>query len=1009
MVTRSLKALLQCITPLKTRNLGPASLERPVASVVLDSRQVVTGSLFVAVPGAKIDGRSYIPEALRRGCLAVVVEDLSGLEALEVPLVLVADCLAAVGELAAAWQGYPAKQVKMIGITGTNGKTTCTWLIEALLLEAGQRPGVIGTVNYRCHGRSGLRILQDAPLTTPDAVTLQQTLHDMVAEGTTHVIMEVSSHALDQHRLGSTLFDVALFTNLSRDHLDYHASMEAYFSAKQQLFTRHLHRDGMAVVVTGPQAEGRDWGEALCQYLQPRPMLRCGLSPQCDISAQGCDQRIDGFTCQLYLKDDAASFHSSLTGSFNILNILAAAGVGVALGLPATVIREGLANVTSVPGRLERVQLPGAEASLLPSVFVDYAHTPDALENVLTTLKALASGRVICLFGCGGDRDRGKRPLMGEMAGRYADVIIVSSDNPRSEDPQAIIEDILPGVRRGGKQQAEAGQLLPNPHGQGFAVVSNRQQAIALACGLAGAGDSILIAGKGHENYQIIGSTRYPFDDSREAVDGLLQWRDRHLLAATGGRLLSGALVGLLGRVCTDSRSVQPGDIFVALKGEQFDGHAYINQAVTAGAGAVIAERFAKSLPANVLAIEVADTLRALGDLAGYRRRLLAPELKVAAITGSSGKTSVKEMVAAIFTEAVQASGLDGEAVLKTQGNFNNLVGLPLSLLPIKASHRLAIVEMGMNVPGEIARLAEIADPDIGCINNVHPAHLQGLGSVRGVAAAKGELFATMRPEAVRVVNMDDAHVRAAAKKFAGNQIGFAVSPSGRKFQPLIRATRPQNLAEQGMRFTLHIGDWQQRLTVPVLGAHNVSNCVAAAAIAHAAGIAPEIIVRALRSYVPSVDKRLAITALPGGLKVVNDAYNANPASMAAGLRTVAGLGEDNCRHAAALGDMLELGTASERLHADIGRLAATLGYQYLALTGPHAPIVAQAAMAAGMEEKRVCCFADPQTMAPWFSQLMRQGQLADGDWLLIKGSRGMRMERLLTALDQEWTPDEND
>ncbi len=254
MVTKSLNALLHCIHPLGSRGLDQASLECPVASVVLDSRQVITGSLFVAMPGAKIDGRSYIPEAMRRGCVAVVVEDLTGLETLNVPLILVADCHAAVGELAAAWHGYPAQQVKMIGITGTNGKTTCTWLIEALLLAAGERPGVIGTVNYRCHGRHGLRILQDAPLTTPDAVTLQQTLHEMVAEGITHVIMEVSSHALDQHRLGSTLFDVALFTNLSRDHLDYHASMEAYFSAKQQLFTRHLHRDGMAVVVTGPHA-----------------------------------------------------------------------------------------------------------------------------------------------------------------------------------------------------------------------------------------------------------------------------------------------------------------------------------------------------------------------------------------------------------------------------------------------------------------------------------------------------------------------------------------------------------------------------------------------------------------------------------------------------------------------------------------------------------------------------------------------------------------------------------
>ncbi len=1008
MGTTPLTTLLCSISLLESRGLTEAILVHPVTAVVVDSRQVVAGSLFVAVPGAKIDGRSYIPEAVRRGCVAVVVEDLAGLDEVEVPLILVKDSHAALGELAAAWHGYPAKQMQMIGITGTNGKTTCTWLIEAMLLAAGLRPGVIGTVNYRCHGRNGLHILQDAPLTTPDALTLQRILHTMVDEGVTHVIMEVSSHALEQHRLGSTLFDVALFTNLSRDHLDYHSSMEAYFSAKKQLFTRHLRQEGQAVIVTGPHAEGCDWGEALVQFLHPRPLLRCGLSSPCEISAQDCTQRIDGFTCQLHLQGAVTPFASPLTGSFNILNILAAAGVGVALGLPAAPICQGLAAVTRVPGRLERVQLPGGARQLLPSVFVDYAHTPDALENVLKTLRELATGRVICLFGCGGDRDRGKRPLMGEMAGRYADVVVVSSDNPRSEQPQAIIDDILPGLVATGKAQGEPEALLICPDAQGFTVIANRKEAIAKVCGLAGPGDSIFIAGKGHENYQIIGTTRHPFDDSLEAANGLLHWQVRHLLAATGGRLISGAQAGLLGRVCTDSRTLQAGDIFVALKGEQFDGHAYINQVVAAGAGAVIAERFSEVLAPNVLAIEVDDSLKALGDLAGYRRRLLAPEVRVAALTGSSGKTSVKEMVAAIFTEASQAAGNDA-AVLKTEGNFNNLIGLPLSLLPMNASHRLAILEMGMNVPGEIARLTAIADPDIGCINNVHPAHLLGLGSVAGVAAAKGELFAGMRPDAVRVVNYDDAHVRAQAKKSAGKHIGFAVSPSGRKFAPLIRATRQRSLGEQGMRFTLHIGDWQQRITVSVLGAHNVSNCVAAAAIAHAAGIEAECIARALTHYAPRVDKRLAITGLRGGLKVVNDAYNANPASMAAGLRTVAGLGEPGCRHAAALGDMLELGEASASLHAGIGTLVATLGYSYLAVTGPHAEVVAQAAIAAGLEPGRVRSFVEPQAMAPWFKDLIGDGRLASGDWLLIKGSRGMRMERLLSALDNEISPETND
>jgi murE/murF fusion protein len=357
-------------------------------------------------------------------------------------------------------------------------------------------------------------------------------------------------------------------------------------------------------------------------------------------------------------------------------------------------------------------------------------------------------------------------------------------------------------------------------------------------------------------------------------------------------------------------------------------------------------------------------------------------------------------MVAAIFTEALRDTRTGIDPLLKTKGNFNNLVGLPLSLLPLEAGHRLAILEMGMNVPGEIARLTGIADPDIGSINNVHPAHLQGLGSIGGVAAAKGELFAGMRPEAIRVVNCDDGHVRAQARLSGGAQIGYAVTPTGRRHNPLVRVTRQENLGERGMRFTLHVGQWSCRITVPVLGSHNVGNCAAAAAIAHAAGIAPEIIILGLQQYAPSVDKRLAISELPGGLKVVNDTYNANPASMAAGLRTVAAFGS-NCRRVAALGDMLELGSASADLHAGIGALAANLGYDRLLLTGAHASNVAQAALAGGMSSEDVQVFVNPRAMADWLCRMLADGSLGKSDWLLIKGSRGMRMEQLLDELEQ--------
>jgi len=996
----TLAQLVQALVPVQAVRVTEAELSRPVASVTADSRAVVPGSLFVAIRGEKTDGRTYIADAVARGCLAVVRDDGDNGGDPPVPTLVVSDAQAAIGALAAAWYGYPADQLRLIGITGTNGKTTCSYLIESMLLAAGCWPGVIGTVNYRCQGPDGPQILEAAPLTTPDPVRLQRLLRTMVDRQVTHVVLEVSSHALQQQRLGQTCFDVVLFTNLSRDHLDYHRGMDEYFAAKQRLFLRHLKPGGRAVVVDHPPVSGPDWGEMLARSLPVDRVIRCGLNPRCAVRADSWSQTLEGIRCTLRLNGEEAAFASALTGGFNLLNILAAAGVGLGLGLPTALIRQGLAGAGRVPGRLERVSLPGTLAVAGPAVFVDYAHTPDALENVLQTLKGLAPRRLICVFGCGGDRDRGKRPLMGAIAGQYASVVIVTSDNPRSEEPEQIIAAIVEGLAASGLACGGIDELLAADQPlDGYAVIADRATAIAAACSLAGAGDTVVVAGKGHEDYQIIGTTKDFFDDRLAVSNGLLCWNQEHLLAATGSRVMAGRQHGLLAGVSTDSRHIGAGDIFLALSGETFDGHAYIEAAVAGGAAVVIAERMPATLAPRVLYLQVDDTLTALGQLAGYRRRLLAPQVKVAAITGSSGKTTVKEMTAAIFTLALEATHTGIDPLLKTRGNFNNLVGLPLSLLPLAAGHRLAILEMGMNAPGEIARLTAIADPDIGCINTVHPAHLLGLGSIEGLARAKGELFAGMRAEAIRVVNCDDPKILALARKAGGDQIGFAVTAAGRRQAPLVRVTRQENLGEQGMRFTLHIGPWQDRITVPVHGSHNVANCAAAAAIAHAAGIEPATIVKGLQGYV-AVDKRLVLSTLPGGLRLVNDAYNANPASMAAGLRAVAAFG-DNRRHLAALGDMLELGPASEVLHREIGTLVAELGYDRLAVTGAQAEIVARAARAAGMAAAQVRTFPDPPAMADWICGLLAEGTLAGGDWLLVKGSRGMRMERLIAELEQ--------
>jgi murE/murF fusion protein len=962
--------------------------EGAISHVTCASDEAGPESIFVAVKGSKADGHDFLAQVAEQGCSCAVVENDPGpLEGAVV--VRVKDSHAALGWLTAALHGFPARKMTLIGLTGTNGKTTISWLIEQMLAASGCQVGVIGTVNYRWTDRAGRVIAEKAPLTTPGPAQLQVLLRAMADAGVTHVVMETSSHALEQRRLAGLRFDVGLFTNLTRDHLDFHGTMEAYFAAKKLLFSRYLKDKGKAVIVTG-----QDWGQQLCRELTAeRPdlaLFTCGLDQTNSVSATDLQQDIRGFSCTISLAGKELPLRSCLTGRHNVLNILAAAGAGLALALPPEQIVSGLAQDRQVPGRLERVRLPGLPEEEQPVVLVDYAHSPDALENVLQTLRPLTQGRLLCVFGCGGDRDKGKRPQMAAAAAAYADLSLVTSDNPRSEDPETIISEIAAGCRDAGMTELA---LEDMSSAKGFVRISDRRTAIHAACALAGPQDIVLIAGKGHEDYQIIGAERHFFDDRIEAVNGLLRWNLRHLVRATGGQARGPAPAHTFGDISTDTRTLQRGDIFVALAGEKFDGHDYVQTAVAAGAAAVIVQREVQ-VAAGTVRIRVADTLQALLDLAAHRRRLLGRRLTVAAITGSSGKTTVKELVAAIFSKHFAEANTGINPVLKTQGNFNNLVGMPLSLLPAAAGHKAAALEMGMNHPGEIARLVAAADPDIACIINVQAAHLEGLGSIEGVAAAKGELFAGLRSDTVSVVNLDDPQVRKLPTRSA-RVIGFAVTPDGLSRQPEVSAVSIADLGEKGMRFNLCICDWEQELAIALPGLHSVSNCCAAAAAAHAAGIAPDTIADALRACQRVADKRMQPVTLPGGINILNDCYNANPGSMSAALKTLRGFGK-NCKHIALLGDMLELGASSAAAHERLGREAAALGFDALAATGNLAKHVAEGARQGGMAANMLHVFPDTAAMAAWLLHEIDMNHVTAGDWLLLKGSRGMRMEKVL-------------
>lgn len=463
-------------------------------------------------------------------------------------------------------------------------------------------------------------------------------------------------------------------------------------------------------------------------------------------------------------------------------------------------------------------------------------------------------------------------------------------------------------------------------------------------------------------------------------------WDVATLVLATGGRLLGAAQASTLGVVCTDTRAIRSGDIFVALVGEHFDGHDFLVGAVQSGAGALLVSRAPQPLPA-VPVVLVADTLRALGDLAAFRRAALR-NLRVVAITGSTGKTTVKEMTAAILGRQFK--------ILKTEGNFNNLVGLPLSLLPVAADHEVAVLELGMNRPGEIARLTEIADPDVACIVNVQEAHLEGLGDIEGVARAKGELFAELHDWATMVVNNDDARVMALAAPYPHKKVSFGVDP-----QAAVRATHIRSMGEEGIAFTLHVLGEKRRISLRCPGVHNVGNSLAAAAIAHAVGLEIDQIVAGLEGYIPFAS-RLQVRTATGGLKVINDTYNANPGSMRAALTTLVDLAGEH-KKVAVLGDMLELGEQSAQAHWALGEEAVRLGCDVLLAVGEFARKTVEGARSGGMEVQQAKAFASKTELVAHLRKLEVLGDLVAGDWILVKGSRGMRMESIVEDLTRSY------
>ncbi|MBO9355118.1 bifunctional UDP-N-acetylmuramoyl-L-alanyl-D-glutamate--2,6-diaminopimelate ligase MurE/UDP-N-acetylmuramoyl-tripeptide--D-alanyl-D-alanine ligase MurF [Bordetella petrii] len=900
------------------------------AQLRLDSREVVAGDVFVACPGGSVDGRSYIGQAFAQGAAAVLCHAPAPADlAADARVRAVPGLRALLGELADDWYGHPSADLSIVAVTGTNGKTSCVQWVAQALTDAGKPCGSIGTLGALLPDGGTL----GGNLTTPDVLSTHRILAAMRAAGAQAVALEASSIGLEQGRLDGVRIAVAGFTNLTRDHLDYHGTMEHYEAAKARLF----QWPGLAAAVVNADDAA---GERLLRALPGE--LAVGYTQQdmpVAFLARDLQATAHGQVFTLATPDGEAQIVTSLLGRHNISNLLLVAGVLSRLGWPLSQIARALAATRPVDGRLQVVAPPVVRALSAaargPLVVVDYSHTPDSLTRALMALRPVADargGRLVCLFGCGGERDAGKRPEMGHIAADLADKITVSSDNPRGEDPQAIIAQILPGIPRGARLYVEP----------------DRARAIMQTIWAADPDDVVLLAGKGHETYQEIGGAKLPFDDREWARLALL------LPHATA--------------LSTDSRSIGANEIFLALAGEQFDGHQYLAQAEAAGAcAAVVAHPVAGVSPPQLVLGDTRQALQRIG--AAWRARYSLPVIGVA---GSNGKTTTKEMIAAILADWQGEAGR-----LATAGNFNNDIGVPLTLLRLRAQHRAAVFELGMNHPGEIATLAALAAPTVALVTNAQREHQEFMHSVEAVALENGASIEALPEDGVAVFPGDDPHsgiweTQAGARRV----LRFGLQPGLDVYAEHIEAT------PQDTRCQVVTPAGSAELVLPVPGVHNLRNALAAIAAALAAGAPLASAVRALADF-SAVAGRMQRKSLDDGTILIDDTYNANPDSVRAAVDVLAQL---PAPRALVLGDMGEVGENGPAMHREVGEYAREHGIDALYTLGD-----AGRDSVAAFGPGAVACASVDEVVAA-----LRGARPAS---ILVKGSRFMRMERIVKVL----------
>lgn len=1004
--------LADLIDHLPVTLVPPSAASVQISAVTEDSRTVTPGALFIARPGGRHDGIKFINDAIGAGAAAILTTAPEGNATGQSASVAILTCADArevirIGAIIAErLHASPSSQLRVVGVTGTNGKSTVAHMVHRLLKSAGVGCGLIGTVEID-DGHTATK----AAMTTPPATETSRLLAAMRNHNCAGAAMEVSSHALHQGRCDGLRFACAVFTNLTGDHLDYHNTMDEYARCKAMLFAQ-LEPGALAVVNADDPAHERMIADCKAQ------VIRTSITrPDAHAHARVLGVSAHG-TRAIYHGDwGAIEATSPFIGEHNVSNALQAMVCAHHLGLSREQLRTGLDRLTTPAGRLECVSTPGDGCMVL----VDYAHSDDSLAHALASVRPVAqqnNARMICVFGCGGDRDKTKRPRMGRAAANGADLVFITSDNPRTEQPEAIIDEI-----RAGMDDAMLSRTHSDP---------DRRRAIYAAISQACAGpggDVLVIAGKGHEDYQILpdgrgGTTRIDFDDRLVAREALAArrsaaveakpqrrelsdfWTPLGIARATGGKLVGNPQTPISG-VCTDTRSITPGGgggVFVAVVGERFDAHDFIPEAVAKGAACVMTHRDATDLPVPI--IRVHDTAAALMDLGSAWRRELT-KTRVIAVTGSNGKTTTCRMI-----DAILGATLHGRASIKS---FNNAIGVPLTVLDAKPTDDYLVAEAGMNAPGEMEPLSRILSPDIAVIASIGRAHIGAFDDgLPGIAREKAALATHLAPDGVIIATADSPELRQVLRDdprvvWVGEAddatVRVEVMDTQHPDSLSPRGGACQESTGEGFRFRLkhntpHPSDATRRppsskrgeeagaFTVNAPGRHNALNAAIAVVVARKMGLGDDAIRAGLASFTPA-PMRMQRTAIHG-VTIINDAYNANPESMAAALRHFATTPACG-RKIAVLGQMLEMGDASDALHAEIGRFISVSPAppDLLITVGPGARAIALHA-AVRHEHFDTLDHGAERRIASMFEP---------GDLVLLKGSRGVGLERIIPAI----------